>query len=86
MRAVRKKKKLWKKVRNGVITDEYRQVQKVKNIIQRAKRNFEKRFAAGSNGSKGPFYAYVKQRTKSRPAVGPLKAKDGKRVTDTVEM
>jgi hypothetical protein len=86
LRAVRKKKKLWKKVRNGVITDEYRQVEKVKNIIQRAKRNFEKRLAAGSIGSKRPFYAYVKQRTKSRPAVGPLKAKDGKRVTDTVEM
>jgi hypothetical protein len=59
-----KEKKLWEKVRNGVITDEYRQVEKkVKNIIQRAKRNFEKRLAAGSNGSKRPFYTYVKQRT-----------------------
>jgi hypothetical protein len=87
LRAVRKKKRLWKKVRNGVITDEYRQAEKtVKKLIQGAKRGFEKRLAAGGNRNKRPFYAYVKQRTRSRPAVGPLKTSDGRKLTDTVEM
>ncbi len=87
LRAVRKKKRMWKAVRNSQITEEYKQVEKeVKNLIRNAKRKFEKKLASGNDGNKRPFFAYVKQRTKSRPTIGPLKDPDGNTVSDTVNM
>ncbi len=86
LRAVRKKKRLWKVVRNNRITEEYKQVEKeVKNMIRKAKRKFKKKLADGNEGNKRPFFAYVKQRTKSRQTIGPLKNPDGSTV-DTVKM
>ena len=41
--------------------------------------------AAGSGGNNRPFYSYVKQKTKSRPSIGPLKH-EGVSVTDNKEM
>ncbi len=47
LRAVRKKKSMWKAVRNSRIMDEYKQVEKeVKNLIRNAKRKFEKKLAS----------------------------------------
>jgi hypothetical protein len=87
LRAVRKKKKMWTRVRNSGVTAEYReQEKKVKNMIRTAKRKFEKKLAVGNDGNKRPFFAYVKQKTKSRSTVGPLKDGNGQTVSDTVDM
>ncbi len=45
----------------------------MKRLIRNAKRNFEKRLACQNGGNSRPFYAYIKQRTKTRPSIGPLK-------------
>jgi hypothetical protein len=78
LRAIRKKKRLWKQLRGSQVTEEYREVEKnVKNMVRSAKRKFERKLAARGKSNKRPFFAYVKQRTKSRPSVGPLKDSDG---------
>ncbi len=58
----------------------------VKNMIRKAKRRFEKKLAAGGDSNKRPFFVYVKQRKKSRAAVGPLKYGSGNTISDTVGM
>ena len=78
MRGIRKKKRLWKRARNGQGREQYQEEEKrVKKLIRNAKRNLEKRLANEKN-NKRPFYAYVKGKTKSRQTVGPLKREDGK--------
>ncbi len=48
MRAIRRKKRLWKQCKGMQPTEEYRAAEKeVKNRIRNAKRNFEKKLAAG---------------------------------------
>jgi len=87
LRAIRKKKRIWKTIRGGPVTDEYRQAEKkVRNLIRNSKRKFEKKLAAGGGGSNRPFFAYIKQKTQSRPSIGPLKNSDGETVTDSQGM
>ena len=86
LRAIRKKKRIWKTVKFKEDKREYIQHEKkTRNLIRNAKRKFEKRLAAGSGGNNRPFYSYVKQKTKSRPSIGPLKH-EGVSVTDNKEM
>jgi hypothetical protein len=85
--AIRKKKRLWARAKEGNGMEEYKREEKrVKNMIRNAKRKFEKRLADGGKGNSRPFYAYIKRRTKARPTVGPLKDGQGKTVTDDGEM
>jgi hypothetical protein len=87
LREVRRKKRLWKKVRTGQITAEYKEVEKrVRTMIRTAKRNFEKKLAAGNKGNKRPFFAYIKRKTKTRSTIGPLKDEAGRTVTEDVDM
>ena len=52
-------RRLWKSVKAGVITEEYRKLErKVKNMIRRAKRKMKNLVDGG--GSKKSFYAYIK--------------------------
>ena len=58
-------------------------------MIRTAKRKHEKKLAEGGgkdNAVKRQFYAYVKQRTKTRPFIGPLKGRDGEVVSSSKEM
>jgi hypothetical protein len=81
--AIRRKKRLWRQVRGGGLTEEYKEVDnKVKNLIRNVKRRFEKKLANKEGGSNRSFLAYIKRKTKSRPCIGPLKDKDKKVVTD----
>ena len=76
LRAIRKKKRLWAFAKQGEKVAEYKTIEKqTKNLIQNAKRKFEKKLADGNNRQNGrrQFFAYVKSRTKSRPSIGPLK-------------
>jgi hypothetical protein len=87
LRAVRKKKRIWRSIRGGQVTEEYKEAEKkVKNLIRNSKRGFEKKLAEGGGGNKRPFFAYVKRRTQSRPSIGPLKNQDGETVTDNQGM
>ncbi len=74
MRAIRRKKRLWKKVKGKAMTGEYREAdKKVRNLIRNAKRRFEKKLATGKGGNNRPFFSYIKKKKKSRSSVGPLK-------------
>ena len=70
--------------------EEYKRVEKdVRNRIRKAKRKFEKKLASSGEKDgvkKRQFYAYVKQRTKCRPSIGPLKDRAGRMVQDEKEM
>jgi hypothetical protein len=90
LRAVRRKKRLWKCAKNGQKVDEYRKAEKqVRNMIRNAKRKFERNIAKGCGSekvNKRRFFSYIRQRTKSRPGVGPLKDGHGKTVQEDSEM
>jgi hypothetical protein len=90
LRAARKKKRLWRKAKNGQKVDEYREAEKqVRNMIRNAKRKFERNIAKGCGSekvNKRQFFSYIRQRTKSRPGVGPLKDGHGKTVQEDSEM
>ena len=86
LREIRRKKRMWKRDKFKEDKTEYIQQEKTtKNLIRNAKRRFEKKLADGDGRNKRPFYAYIKQKTKSRPSVGPLK-KDGQTVSGDTEM
>ena len=86
LRAIRKKKRIWKKVRNMADKKEFTEQEKItRNLIRNAKRKFEKKLASGNGGNSRPFFSYVKQRTKSRPSIGPLKH-GGSTITGNREM
>ena len=86
LRAIRKKKRLWQRDKYKPDQNEYKEHEKLtKNLIRNAKRSFEKKLAAGGGGNSRPFFAYVKQRTKCRPSIGPLKA-NGIKISGDVEM
>ena len=86
LRAIRKKKRLWKQNKHKVDKSEYNeQEKKTRNLIRNAKRRFEKRLAAGDGGNNRPFFSYVKLKTKCRPSIGPLK-QGGVSVTGNKEM
>ena len=88
--AIRRKKRLWTKARQGENRDEYmKEEKKVRRMIRNAKRKHEKRLAGGGGKDstiKRQFYAYVKQRTRTRPSIGPLKNKEGQAVSNDRDM
>jgi hypothetical protein len=81
-----KKRRLWKKTGRGVPNNEYIKAEKkLRNLIRNAKRNFDKKLAK-SHGNSKPFYAYLKKKTSTRAAVGPLRGPDNSVVTDSKGM
>jgi hypothetical protein len=86
MRAIRRKKRLWRKVKGGNITEEYREAdRKVKKLNRNSKRRFEKRLASEKGSNNKPFFAYIKKKTKSKSSVGPLREKNKEAVTGDQE-
>jgi hypothetical protein len=78
LQLIRKKRRLWKKAKNGEAVAEYNDVAKqVSNKIRAAKRQMEKRLASDKTGNKKPFYNYVRKKTSARHGIGPLEAPDG---------
>jgi hypothetical protein len=87
LRAVRRKKRIWRAIRGGQITEEYKEAEKkVRNSIKNSKRGFEKKLAAGGGGNKQPYFSYIKQRAQSWPSIGPLKNQEGETVSDSQGM
>jgi hypothetical protein len=50
--------------------------------VRNAKRNFEKKLAKDNGGNAKPFYAYVKNKTKTSPTIGPLRNEKKETVSD----
>jgi Reverse transcriptase (RNA-dependent DNA polymerase)/Endonuclease-reverse transcriptase len=66
LRAIRKKKRIWAKVKASPDKEEYKKQEKLtRNLIRNAKRKFERKLADGGGQNKKPFYAYVKTKTKA---------------------
>ena len=83
MAAIRRKKRLWKKAKEGGDMEYYKEAEKcVKGMIRCAKRNFEKKLAKENGRNSKPFYSYVKKKTRSRPSIGPLRNEKNETVTD----
>jgi hypothetical protein len=82
-RALRRKKKLWKRARCGPEElQTYKEAEKhAANAVRNAKRRFEKRLAKEKNKNSKTFYASLKGKTKGRTAVGPLKDRDMNKVS-----
>jgi len=86
LREIRRKKRLWRAVRGGQITEEYRQAErKVKNMIRNSKRQFEKKLASGSSSNR-QFFAYVKKKTGCRSSVGPLTRENSSEIPEPAAM
>jgi len=86
---IRRKRRLWKKAKNGTREDkeEYEKVEKeVRNKIRSGKRRMERRLAEEEKKTSKHFYSYVRKKTKTRTGVGPLKAPGGNMVTEPEEM
>jgi hypothetical protein len=90
LRAIRKKKRLWREAKQGQRVAEYKACEKeVRNKIRNAKRKFEREIAKGcgsEQASKKRFFSYIKRKTKSRPGIGPLKDGSGRVVQEDGEM
>ena len=86
MRAIRNKKRHWKRDKHKVDKAECNeQEKKTRNLIRNGKRRFEKKLASNTGGNDHPFFSYDKKRKKSRPSVGPLKS-EGKTVKGNRDM
>ena len=87
LKAIRKKNRIWKRDKFRADKSEYKeQEKKTRNLIRNAKRSFEeKKLSRDNSGNSRPFFAYIKQKTKCRPSIGPLK-RNGATVTDDQEM
>jgi len=80
LQAIKRKRRLWKDAKRGKNQEQYAETEnRVRKLIRNAKRNFEKRL---SNGNNRPFYSYIKQKTKSRPSIGPLRNEQKEMVSD----
>jgi hypothetical protein len=65
LREVRKKRRLWKRLRDDK-SDEYRsQEKKVKNLIRNAKRQMERKLALENGDNSKPFFEFLKSKLKS---------------------
>ena len=87
LRELRKKRRLWKKAKNGGNKEEYEQAAKrVKNLIRSAKRSLEKKLASEKDGNKKPFFKYIKKKTGSKVGIGPITKESGELATEGEEM
>ncbi len=84
LRAIRRKRRLWKKAKRGQKEmAKYIEAEKdTARQIRNAKRAFKKKLAKEKNNNSRPFYSYTKGRTKNRAAVGPLRDSQGNTVTE----
>ena len=83
LREIRRRKRLWRTHKDSARYED--QSRMVKQMIRNAKRKLERRLAEGG-GNNRPFYSYVRNRTKNRAGVGPLKEGAGQLVSDSKEM
>ena len=74
-REIRRKRRQWKKAKAGRAEDreEYEATaKKVKNMIRNTKRSLEKKLATEKYYNSKPFYNYIKKKSTTSSAIGPL--------------
>ena len=87
IRALRRKRRIWRKERTCNESQEYKDAEKkVRNLIRNAKRSYERKLAEEAKSNSRPFYAYLKRKTKTKVTVGPLKNAEGQTVAGNKEM
>jgi hypothetical protein len=88
IRAVRRKRKMWKTARCGreEMAKYQEAVREATRKIWNAKRNFEKKLAWEKHGNSRPLISYLKGKTRNRETVGPLKNGDYNKITEDGEM
>ena len=86
MRAVRKKRRLWKTYTLSNDYAEYmayKRVEKeVKKAVRHAKYKYERELSKKAKKDPKAFYSYMKKKTSNKVTVGPLKDEEGATVTD----
>jgi hypothetical protein len=87
LQLIRKKRRMWKRARQGQNVAEYEELARtVSKKVRTAKRQMEQRLAKDKTANKKPFYNYVRKKTKVKEGVGPLKDANGQVIKDPVEM
>ena len=87
LRELRRKRRLWKKAKQGIDVAEYEEAEKkVKRMIRNAKRNMEKKLAQDCTKNSKPFYSYIRKKTKCRANIGPLVNNAGATISGEEEM
>ena len=89
LRAVRKKKRLWKKYRTanspGFLYEYKEQQKRVKTLIRKAKNRYEKKISCETK-NKRIFNSYLKSKLSCKSSIGPLKNKEGNITNDESNM
>ncbi len=90
LRLIRRKKRKWKEVKNSTSAEEmkqYKQLEKeTSKKIRNAKRKMEKDLAYGEDKNNRKFARYIKSKTKSKTAIGPLITREKKMLTEDRDM
>ena len=88
LKLIRRKLQLWKAYKNNRTNDNFDKFKvaekQAKKAVRSAKRSFEKKLSR--NGNRKPFDSYVRNKTKARTGIGPLKKTCGTVVSDNKEM
>ena len=89
LRAIRKKRRVYKMYKDSGSPRhlaEYNKLSKsVKKSTRNAKKKFERKISQKNNGDR-LFNSYLRSKLKSKAGIGPLKRSDGETVTGTTEM
>jgi hypothetical protein len=90
LRLFRWKRLKWKEVKNSTSAEEmkqYKQLEKeTSKKIRNAKRKMEKNLAYSEDKNNRKFARYIKSKTKSKTAIGPLITREKKMLTDDKDM
>lgn len=90
IKAIRKRKSKWNKLQHFPTYEREAKYRKYRNIvtamIRKSKHNHELNIANKIKSDSKSFYAYVRNRSKARIKVGPLKNQDGELISDSAGM
>ena len=88
-KCIRRKRKKWKKFKESGRQEDYLAFKVIQSqttlAVKEAKRDFEKKLAKNIKKDSKSFYAYYREKNRSRVGIGPLEDADGQPVTDEME-
>ena len=88
-KCIRRKRNKWKKFKDSGQQEDYLAFKVIQSqttlAVKEAKRDFEKKLAKNTKKDSNSFYAYYREKNRSRVGIGPLEGADGQPVTDELE-
>ena len=88
-KCIRRKRKKWKKFEDSGRQEDYVAFKVIQSqttlAVKEATRDFEKKLANNTKKDNKSFYAYYREKNRSRVGIGPLEDADGQPVTDELE-